>query len=63
MSLDNCAMSEAAQEARREYKRVYMRKWRAANKERVAANNRNYWERKAEQEQRRQDADNREDCP
>ncbi len=57
MSLDNCAMSEAAQEARREYKRVYMRKWRAANKERVAANNRNYWERKAKQEAAK-DADN-----
>lgn len=47
MELDNYIMSEAAIAARRKYKREYMRKWRAANKDKVAANNRRYWERKA----------------
>lgn len=40
-------MSEAAREEQRKYKREYMRKWRAANPERVKANNARYWERKA----------------
>ncbi len=48
MTTDNCAMSEAAKAAQREYKREYMRKWRAANKEKVAAINRKYWESKAQ---------------
>ena len=42
-------MSEAAKTAQREYKREYMRKWRAANKDKVSENNRRYWERKAAQ--------------
>lgn len=46
---DNC-MSEAAREMQRRYKREYMRKWRAANKDRVAANNRRYWEARARKE-------------
>ena len=29
-------------------KREYMKQWRAKNKEKVAANNRRYWERKAQ---------------
>ena len=41
-------LSDAARNAQREYKREYMRKWRAANPDKVAANNRNYWERKAQ---------------
>lgn len=41
------AMSEAAKAAQRDYKREYMRKWRAANKDKVSENNRKYWERKA----------------
>ena len=49
MDLDNGVLSEAAQAVQREYKREYMRRWRAINKERVAANNRRYWERKAAQ--------------
>ena len=36
-------LREAAASARREYKRA----WRRKNKEKVAANNRRYWERKA----------------
>ena len=47
MIIDNCTMSEAARKAQRDYKREYMRKWRAANKDKVAANNRRYWERRA----------------
>lgn len=31
----------------KEAKRVYMRKWRAANKERIATHQKRYWERKA----------------
>ena len=34
-------------EAVREAKRQYMREWRKKNPERVKANNRRYWERKA----------------
>lgn len=49
--MENCLMSEAAIAARREYKREYMRKWRAANKEKVANNNRRYWEKKAAEAQ------------
>ena len=48
MTTNNCAMSEAAKAAQREYKREYMRKWRAANKEKVAAINCKYWESKAQ---------------
>ena len=36
-------LREAAVNARREYQR----EWRAKNKDKVAANNRRYWERKA----------------
>lgn len=31
----------------REMKREYLRKWRAANKDKVKENNRRYWEKKA----------------
>ena len=40
-------MSDAARAVQREYKRQYMREWRAKNKDKVAANNRRYWERRA----------------
>ena len=46
MSLEK-KLSEEARAIQREYKRDYMRKWRAKNKEKVAENNRKYWERKA----------------
>lgn len=46
----SCDMSEAARAAQRKYKREYMRKWRVANKDRVAANNRKYWEKRARKE-------------
>lgn len=36
-------MTETAKEAKREY----MRRWRANNKEKLAANQQKYWERKA----------------
>lgn len=36
-------MSEEAKAARRAYNREYMRRWRAANKERDAENSRRYW--------------------
>lgn len=36
-------MTEGANEARREY----LRKWRAANKDKIKANTARYWERKA----------------
>lgn len=39
-------MSEQAKQAKREYER----KWRAENKEKVAAIKQRYWERKAEKE-------------
>ena len=39
-------------EAVREAKRQYMREWRKKNPERVKANNRRYWERKAQQMQK-----------
>ena len=42
-------MSDAAKAAQRDYKREYMRKWRAANKDKVSENHRRYWERKAAQ--------------
>lgn len=42
----DCTLSEAALEARRSYKREYMRKWRAANKDRVKEIERRFWERK-----------------
>lgn len=41
-------LSDEAREAQREYKRNYMRAWRAKNKDKVTENNRKYWERKAE---------------
>jgi hypothetical protein len=41
--MSNVALTEAAKEARR----AYRRKWYQANKEKVAANNARYWERKA----------------
>lgn len=37
-------LSEEAKAVRREY----ARRWRAANKEKVRANNKKYWERRAE---------------
>lgn len=37
-------MSEMAREAQR----AYMKEWRRRNKDKVAANNRRYWERKAQ---------------
>ena len=37
-------MSEQAREAQR----AYMREWRRRNREKVAANNRRYWEKRAE---------------
>lgn len=43
----NNVLSAAARDARRKYKREYMRKWRAANPDRVKANNARYWEKKA----------------
>ena len=41
-------LTQAAVEARREYQR----EWRRKNKDKVKANNRRYWERKAAQERR-----------
>ena len=35
------------QELVREERRRYAREWRARNKDKVSANNRRYWERKA----------------
>lgn len=35
-------------EKAREAQRAYMREWRRRNREKVAANNRRYWERKAQ---------------
>lgn len=40
-------LSERAREAQRRYKREYMRKWRAENKDKVIAINARYWEKKA----------------
>ena len=40
-------------EAVREAKRQYMREWRKKNPERVKANNRRYWERKAKERKRK----------
>lgn len=37
-------MNEKAREAQR----AYMREWRRKNRDKVAANNRRYWERKAQ---------------
>ena len=39
-------MTDEAKEARRKYNREYMRKWRAANPDKVAKNIESYWERK-----------------
>lgn len=47
---NEATLSEAAKAEQRKYKREYMRRWRAANKDKVAENNRRYWERKAERE-------------
>lgn len=57
MRTANCTMSEAARNAQREYKREYMRKWRAENKDKVSANNRNYWERRAQRGKEQQNAE------
>lgn len=35
-------------EKAREAQRAYMREWRRRNREKVAANNRRYWERRAQ---------------
>ena len=45
------AMSEVAIAAQRKYKREYMRRWRAEHPEKVQANNRRYWERRALREE------------
>ena len=44
-------MEQRALELRREY----LRKWRAANKDKVKEYNRTYWERKAQERKNRQD--------
>ena len=44
-----------------EKRRDYLREWRRKHPEKVKQYNESYWQRKAEQEQRRQDADNRKD--
>ena len=49
-------MSEAARNELREYKREYMRKWRAENPDKIKANNQRYWERRA-QRRKEMDAD------
>ena len=41
--MDEKSLREAAVKAQREYQR----EWRKKNKDRVAANNRRYWEKKA----------------
>lgn len=43
---ESTKMSDTAMTVQREYKRQYMREWRAKNKDKVAANNRRYWERR-----------------
>ncbi|MBQ6365440.1 MAG: hypothetical protein IJI61_03405 [Oscillospiraceae bacterium] len=45
--MEKNALSDAARKVQRDYKRAYMREWRAKNKDKVAANNRRYWERRA----------------
>ena len=45
-------MSEAARAAQREYKREYMRRWRAANPDKVKEQNRLFWERRAAEKAR-----------
>ena len=49
------SMSEEARAAMRSYKREYMKKWRAANPDRVQANNARYWEKKAALEKQTND--------
>lgn len=46
----NAVISPEAREAKRRYNREYMRKWRAMHPDKVAANNRSYWERRARKE-------------
>lgn len=46
------SMSDEARAAMRTYKREYMRRWRAANPDRVQANNARYWQKKAALEKR-----------
>ena len=41
--MDNHKLDEAAKNERREY----YRRWRAENKDKVRQHNRNYWERRA----------------
>lgn len=43
-------MDEKAQREAADARNAYARKWRAANKEKVRANNQRYWLRKAERE-------------
>ncbi len=42
-------------EARKAYN-AYIRAWRAANRDKVSANNARYWERKAEKERKAAEA-------
>ena len=44
--MDSIELSQAAREARRRYSRA----WNAANKDKRAAINRRYWERRAERD-------------
>jgi hypothetical protein len=39
-----------------EVKREYFRKWRAANKDKVAAQNKRYWEKKAAEKNSEEDS-------
>lgn len=41
-------MNEEKKKQAAEARNAYAREWRAKNKEKVRANNRRYWERKAE---------------
>lgn len=48
-------MDETEKKRAREARNAYARKWRAANPDKVRANNANYWLRKANKEVAKQD--------
>ena len=49
-------MDETEKKRAREARNAYARKWRAANPDKVRANNANYWLRKANKEVAKQDS-------
>lgn len=56
--MNNSTMSEAAKAAQREYQK----KWRTNNREKVAAINKRYWERKAAALSASEQVESNDDC-